>query len=262
MPFTLLRDRCALAALALTTLLVLTLTGCSSYAVAPRGADMSLFGMVDEETRAEQTDWSVRDALALEPLARFPSAIAVARVQSGSVGSRSHGVSYGRGAYTVVTTRTVESDADFARIATLDQVTGVAPMNRLVLASDPRTDKELRTAAARLHADLLLIYTFDTAVFSGDSDSPLDVVTLGFLPGKEARVVTTASAVLMGTHNGYIYGTAEATSETTHRANTWTSERRVDEARDATEREAFGELVDSFVAVWPSVVEHYGNISE
>ena len=255
-----LRDRCALLVFAL--LLSAFLSGCSSYAVAPRGADMSLFGMVDEETRAEQTDWNIADALKLEPLARFPSAIAVARVQSGNTSSRSHGVSYGRGAYTVVTTRTVESDEDFARVAGLDKVTGVAPMNRLVLASDLRTDKELRTAAARLHADLLLIYTFDTAVFSGDSDSPLDVITLGFLPGKEARVVTTASAVLMGTHNGYIYATAEATAESSHRANTWTNERKVDEARHATEREAVGELVDSFVAVWPGVVGHYGQLEE
>lgn len=259
MPKMTLRDRCATLMIATA---ILFLSGCSSYAVAPSGADMSLFGMVDESTRHAQTDWDVHDALALEPLARFPSALAVARVQSGSAGSRSHGVSYGRGAYTVVTTRTVESDADFERIARLEGVTGVAPMNRLVLGSDLRTDKELRAAAARLHADLLLIYTFDTAVFSGDSGSPLDVVTLGFLPGKEARVVTTASAVLMGTHNGYIYATAEATAESSHRANTWSSRRRVDEARQATEREAFGDLVDSFVLVWPTVVEGYAGSGE
>ncbi|MEM9416444.1 MAG: hypothetical protein AAGA29_13360 [Planctomycetota bacterium] len=249
------RDRCALTAMVL--MLAMLMGGCSSYAVAPQGADMALFGVAPEDVRAEQTDYGVADALELRPLARFPSAIAVARVQSAAYSSRSHGVSYGRGAYTVVTTRTVEQDADFAKVGQLEHVTGVAPLNRLVLASNLRSDRELRTAAARLHADLLLIYTFDTAVFSGDSDSPLDVVTLGFLPGKEARVVTTASAVLMGTHNGYIYATAEATAETSHRANTWTNERKVDEARHATEGEAFGELVDSFVQVWPSVLEHY-----
>ncbi|XAM01384.1 hypothetical protein OT109_08310 [Phycisphaeraceae bacterium D3-23] len=253
------RDRCAVVVMVGWLMM---LAGCSSYAVAPQGANMALFGMADEETRAEQTDWGVRDALALEPLARFPSAIAVARVQSASYSSRSHGVSYGRGAYTVVTTRTVEQDADFAKVGRLNDVTGVAPLNRLVLASNLRSDQELRTAAARLHADLLLIYTFDTAVFSGDSDSPLDVVTLGFLPGKEARVVTTASAVLMGTHNGYLYATAEATAESSHRANTWTNERKVDEARYATEGEAFGELMDSFVQVWPRVVEHYARPAE
>ncbi|MFI4862078.1 MAG: hypothetical protein ACIAXF_15535 [Phycisphaerales bacterium JB063] len=253
------RDRCALVALLYGWLM---LTGCSTYAVAPQGADMALFGVVDEQARAEQTDWGVRDALALQPLARFPTAIAVARVQSAAYSSRSHGVSYGRGAYTVVTTRTVEQDADFAKVGQLEHVTGVAPLNRLLLASNLRSDAELRTAAARLHADLLLIYTFDTAVFSGDSDSPLDVVTLGFLPGKEARVVTTASAVLMGTHNGYIYATAEATSETSHRANTWTSERKVDEARFATEAEAFGELIDAFVSAWPGVAQHYANAAE
>ena len=258
MSFFVLRDRCALC---LLTALLFT-TGCSSYAVAPNGADMTLFGMTGEKTLPEQVDWEVVDALALRPLARFPSAIAAARVQNAAASSRSHGVSYGRGAYSVITTRDPGEEEGLTRIAGLDGVAGVAPMNRLVLSSNLRTDRELRAAAARLHADLLLIYTFDTAVYVGDSPSPLDVVTLGFLPGKEARVVTTASAVLMGTHNGYLYATAEATAETSHRANTWTHSERVDEARWKTEREAFDDLVESFAVVWPEVMKHYSGARE
>jgi hypothetical protein len=39
---------------------------------------------------------------------------------------------------------------------------GLAPLNRLVLPQQLQSDRELRVGAAKLHADMLLIYTLDT----------------------------------------------------------------------------------------------------
>jgi len=233
--------------------------GCSRYVVAPQGADMALFGMATQDQRERLTDRGISQTLELQPLARFPTALAIARVQDGGYRAYGHrGGTYGSGQYTVVTTRSIETDEHLEKIRRLPFVQGVAPINRLVLSNDLKSDRELRDAAARLHADMILIYTFDTAVFSGDTGSPLDIVTLGFLPGKTAEVVTTASAVLLDTRNGYLYAAAEATATSNHRANAWSSRARIDEDRLTTEREAFDELVESFTQAWPGIVEQYG----
>src|SRR3954470_11734721 len=60
---------------------------------------------------------------------------------------------------------------------------------------------------------MLLIYTFDTAFHDHDLAAPLSVVTLGLSPTQATHVVTTASAVLMDTRNGFIYGVAEASEK-------------------------------------------------
>ena len=128
---------------------------------------------------------------------------------------------------------------------------------RLVLPDRLTSDEELRTAAASLRANMLLIYTFDTNIHIGGSGSPIDVITIGFLPNKEARVVTTASAVLMDTRNGYVYGTAEGTGRTTQRANAWTEADAVDQSRRRTEAEAFEDLIDAFGTTWAGVLREY-----
>src|SRR5205807_1721864 len=106
---------------------------------------------------------------------------------------------YGRGAYTVVTTRDVESNDGKDQMEPLEKLpmmTGIAPINRLLLPEELKSDLELRQAAATLHADMLLIYTLDTNFKVEDAIAPLTVVTLGLSPNQQARVVTTASAVL------------------------------------------------------------------
>lgn len=164
---------------------------------------------------------------------------------------------HGKGRYSVVTTRDVETDEAYEKMKALPQIEGVASVNQLVLPERLRDDEDLRTAAASLRANMLLIYTFDTNIYVGDTDSPIDVLTLGFLPNKQARVATTATALLMDTRNGYIYGTAEGNADTTQRANTWTRSEAVDQARRRTEADAFDDLVEAFTVTWTDVVEQY-----
>ena len=83
------------------------------------------------------------------------------------------------------------------------------------------SDLELREAAAALHADIVLIYTIDTGFQVEDHLSPLSVVTLGLSPNQTAQIVTTATAVLMDTRNGYIYGYSEATEHGFQLTNAW-----------------------------------------
>jgi hypothetical protein len=230
--------------------------GCASYRTPGSRADFSAMGITPEEVNA-QTDISIAKRLERKPLAGFPTHIAVVRVQG--VGYCSETVrGHGEGRYTVVTTRDVEPENAFQRVANLPMVEGVATLNRLVLPPRLDTEEDLRKAAASVQADMLLLYTFDTAFETSTKVKPLGLVTLGLFPDRVTRVTSTASAALLDTRNGYVYGLAEGTSEKKQLSNAWNDEDALDESRRHAEREAFEKLVDAFSTTWRSVVARYG----
>ena len=115
------------------------------------------------------------------------------------------------------------------------------------------------SAAAQLQAEMLLIYTLDTQFKTEDKAAPLSVITLGLSPNQQVRVTSTASAVLMDTRNGYIYGLAEATDQQNQMSNAWQNQVAIDETRRATETAAFGKLVGELEKTWQGVLARYGS---
>lgn len=249
--------------LSLMVLLCALMMGCTSHVVQPMGADLAVFtGQVNEQTRKLQTDRDIRDTLELAPLARFPTSLAIVRVQSAAARSHSHGVSYGTGAYRVVLNTTVENEEHFHRLGRLDQVNSAVRLNRLIIGERNQTSQALRNGAARLHADLLLIYTINTEWTMDEDDSPLQAITLGISKYKDVNVASTATALLVGSHNGYVYATAEVTRDKQYRDNAWRNGDEIEAAQETLEQQAFDGLVDSFVKAWPGVVRAYGNPRE
>jgi hypothetical protein len=238
-------------------LLNLGMAGCAKTYVTPgRGADFRELSLTGDSKRI-LTDSTVLTALDKKALAAFPTGLAVVRIQS--PGYHSHSAQgWGTGRYSIVTTRDIETEAHFERLARMPQVKGVAPLNRLLFdSSEMNSDLELRHAAALLHADVLLIYTLDTVFHVSDEAVPLSVITLGLSPNRSVHATTTASAVFMGTHNGYIYGTAEATARNDRLSSAWTDGEAIDAARRRTETEAFEQLVGGLEKTWSQVVSRY-----
>lgn len=231
------------------------LTGCASYTTPGRGADFKQLGLT-EDGRRMASDPDIRRTLDAKPLAAFPTAIAVARIQA--PGYRNYRYSgYGNGKYCVMTTREVETEQQLARISKLPLISGIAPMNRLLLPEQFESDMPLREAAARLHADMLLIYTIDTTFQEDQKAAPVSVITLGLSPTKIVGVTTTASAVLVDTRNSYLYGLAEATVTRNKLTSSWGTEDAIDAARVKNEQEAFEKLVGEFETTWTGVVNRY-----
>ena len=242
-----------------TSLLIASsaLAGCAAYATPGRAADLRAVGYAPAEARQSQTDPGLQPSFDKKPLATFPAAIAVVRLQApGYTSETAEG--WGTGKFSIVTTRDVESDASVERLARMPQVAGLAPVNRMLLPSNLESDTDLRKAAASLHADLLLVYTFDTAFYQKDTAAPLTVLTLGIAPDTQTKVVTTASAVLLDTRNGYVYGVAEGTDTQEGLANAWGSDAQIDAARRKAESAAFDKLVGQIETMWAGVLrEHY-----
>jgi hypothetical protein len=238
-------------------LLIATLAGGCAYATPGRGADFGAMGLTPAQ-RDQLTDASIISALDKKPLAAFPTSIAVVRVEASGYRSDTQ-TGWGSGKYSVVFVRDVEKPEQFERISKLPMISGIAPLNEMLLPSKLQDDRDLRQAAAQLHADMLLVYTLDTTFYDQDMAGILTLVTLGGAPNQHISVTTTASAVLVDTRNGYVYGTAEATEKHDGLTSAWFTDGAVDNDRRNTEAAAFDKLVGDFATTWTGVVKQYAN---
>ncbi len=206
---------------------------------------------------AEIADEDIKELFEREPASPFPARLAVVRVQdSGYVSKTNHG--YGSGRYTIVTTRDIESDEDFKVIQELPMISSVAPLSRLLVPGNASTLKDLRVPAAKLKADMLLLYSVDT-IFNveGTPLGPLSLISLGFIPNKKAFVTSTVSGAIIDVRTGYIYGTSEATAREEQRASMWSAEDAIDASRVKAEHQAFQSFISEFKRLWKNVSEQY-----
>src|SRR2546421_11190517 len=137
-------------------IVLVLLSGCAAHYVTPgRGAQMEMFGAADlgkaqspASEQARGTDGGIATILEKKPLASFPAAVAVVRVQA--PGYQSHtACGIGSGRFSVVTVRDVEAETDMHKIDQLPMLRGVATLNRLVMPDNFQSDFELRQAAAK-----------------------------------------------------------------------------------------------------------------
>lgn len=226
--------------------LAFLLTGCASYITPGGSVELN-----------KLTDASIHKIMSAQPAANFPANISTARVQAPNYTSYRL-ASFGTGRYSVVTTREVESEEDFKRLSELPMVVGIAPLNRILLPTKLDTIKALREGAARLKADILLVYTFDTTFHAGQQHyAPLNAIALGFLNNKEITVTTTVSAAFFDVRTEYLYGLAEATAKQSQFASVWSTQSAVDDLRVLTEKQAFVKLMPEIEKSWTGIIGQY-----
>jgi hypothetical protein len=231
---------------------LLSVSGCATYQTPGKGVNIGNLSKAPTE---------ISELMTREPAASFPARLAVVRVQAPGYFSGSN-TCYGRGQYCVVTTRDVETEQAFEKLTRLPLVAKVAVINRLLLPPELDTIKDLRLAAASLKTDILLVYSLDTRFNIENTDiGPLALISLGFLPNKNAHVTTTASGALFDVRTGFIYGALESTATEEQRATFWSSKEAIENARLKTEAEAFQKLVGEFDGLWNGIIkEHAGSV--
>lgn len=226
----------------LIALMALACAGCASY-TTPGGA-VSMAGIDDA---------GIEEAYSRQPASGYPATIAMIRVQDAGYRTRT-AFGHSIGAWSVVTTRDIESEQAIERIAVLPLIDGVAPVGRLLLPQDARGIKDLRRSAAQLRADMLLVYSVDTRyTVEGRTFGPFTAISLGMLPNRTAHVTSTVSGLLVDVRTGFIYGSSEATATERQRSGAWTTAAAADEARIRSESQAFEDFVDEFALLWSGV---------
>lgn len=241
-------------------LLACGIGGCTAYVTPGRGVDLSQIApdaLTPQAPGAPRIDGRLSETFNAKPTAQLPASIAIARIQADGYHSYTC-ESWGHGKFCVVTTRDIEDPKLFEQWQSMPSVAGLVPLNRLLLPEELNSDMDLRAAAAKLHADMLLIYTLDTNFYTQDQAVPLSIITLGLAPDNSTRVVTTASAVLLDTRTGYVYGAAEATARDDGATTSWSTESAIENARQRTERGAFKDLSGQVESMWARVAKDYG----
>ena len=223
--------------------------GCASYTTPGGSVKLS-----------ELADADINQLMSRQPAAQFPAYVLLVRVQAPKY--QAQGVEgFGSGRYSVVTTRDVESEQDIKRMSEWPKVVQLEPLNRLLLSPPLNSIKDLRTAAAQVRADILLVYSLDTTFQIGPQKyPPLTAISLGFLPDHEASVTTTASAVFFDVRTEFVYGFAEASAREAEKASAWSSKEVVDRLRKKTERDAFQRLVGELEKTWNTVLERFTTV--
>ena len=218
------------------------LGGCASYMTPGGGISIP-----------EITTPNVADAMSRQPAAVFPARLAVVRVQGAGYESYSNR-GYGRGRYSVITNRDIETEADFTRLAAMPEVSAVGPVNRLLLPETLNSSDDLRVAAAQLQADIVMLYTIDTS-FRTDTQQigPMQLVSLGFFPNKKAKVSSTCAVAFIDTRTGYVYGVAESTANEEQRSDLWNKEEAIEKARAKAERTAFAQALGDVEKLWAQI---------
>jgi len=221
--------------------------GCATNYVTPGGP--ANFADIDRP--------DIRELAARKASPNFPARIALTRVQAAGYRSQTaEGV--GRGPFTVITVQELFGDKELQSVSEWRNVAGVAPLNSLLLPPSLNSLDDLRVAAAKLQADVLLVYTLDTLFrVQSKTFSPLTILSLGILADRDARVTATASALLIDVRTGFVYGLAEAMASASELTNVWHSADAMDRKRLEAEKQAVQELVVNLKSTWEGIVKQY-----
>jgi hypothetical protein len=230
----------------LALLLALLCAGCASY-VTPGGP----VRLADID-RAD-----IAAAAARKPSPNFPARLAIVRIQVPMYYSYSNRA-YGGGQYSVLTTQELLDENDVKSIESWPSLAAIVTVNRLLLPDRFESLDDLRLGAAKLQADVLLVYTLDTTFrVLGRKYAPLSPISLGILPDRDAFVATTASAVFVDVRTGFVYGVAEGTAQVSNLTNVWSKGATVDRKRLEAEQESFKELLAAAATTWAGIARQY-----
>lgn len=233
-----------------SSLLLLLLSSCATKYVTP-GGNVQISALADED---------ISKVLSNKPTAEFPVTIAVARIQAPKYSN--HRYSYNNpvpnGNFSMILTRDQYEENAIQEIGKLNGIKQISPFNRLLLPYNYSSIKDLRLAAAKMKAQMLLVYTFDTE-FSIDAKNygPQNVFALGYLKNKTLKVRTTSSAALFDVQTEYLYGLAEATEEVEKKSNVWKQNQEVDDLRIESEKKSFDKLSKEITTMWNGIYLEY-----
>ncbi len=227
------------------------ISSCATKYVTP-GGDVKISALADED---------ISKVLSNKPSAEFPVTIAVARIQAPKYTNNRY--SYrnsepANGNFSMILTREQDEEKQIQEIAKLKGIKQISPFNRLLLPYNYNSIKDLRLAAAKMKAQMLLVYTFDTE-FTVDAKNygPQNVFALGYLKNKDVKVRTTSSVALFDVQTEYLYGLAEATEEVEKKSNIWKENQEVDNLRIESEKKSFEKLTKEIEKMWNGIYQEY-----
>jgi len=229
----------------LIAVIVLLCSGCATY-VTPGGA-----ANLDQIDRVHVADGSPQ-----QPAPQLPASFAVSRLQASPYKSYS-AEGFGAGRFSVIVAGEAPTPEQLQLIAKWPSVDNVGVLNSAWLPAKFDSIDDLRGAAAKMQADVLLVYTVDTTFkLHGQTVPPEGSIALGAKEAGPATVSATASAAFVDVRTGYVYGRAEApasadVSDLLH------AREALDAKRIEVEHDALAQLMVKAAKTWADIAQQF-----
>ena len=206
--------------------MVLLLFGCVSHTQTTSGSEyLRRYAEQAQAAGVGAMDAEIRAAADVEPILTFPARVGIARIDGGRLSPvpRAEGE-----AWLAMAEKLGSGWGEFVPISPLIAALAAKPQSgksdagwQCRYSGDcidviNRTVRDIRVAAARQHADVVLIY--EVIGKSRSKSNPLAIANLALipmwvLPSRNVEADGHAQAVLLDVRNGYTYGFASAVVE-------------------------------------------------
>ncbi len=229
----------------LLAVIVLLCSGCATY-VTPGGA-----APLEQLNRVHLADGSPQ-----QPAPQLPASFAVARLQASPYKSYS-AEGFGSGRFSVIVAREAPTPEQLQLIAKWPAVDDAAVLNSAWLPGKFDSIDDLRGAAAKMQADVLLVYTVDTTFeLHGQAVPPEGAIALGSKEAGPATVSAAASAAFVDVRTGYVYGRVEA-SASADVSELLKARDALDAKRIEVEHDALAQLMSRAGKAWADIAQQY-----
>lgn len=230
----------------LVWVIALSCAGCASYRTP--GGPAQLADINPAERAGAGT---------LKPSPHFPATIALVQVQAPHYESYSSR-GFGEGRFSIVTPSESAENAQLKIFGNWPSVADAVPLDISLLPAKLVSLDDLRLTAAKLQADVLLVYTLDTSLeLQNKAVLPLTSVPLSGAPAQGANIESTASAVFIDVRSGFTYGASDATAKVSDLQSAWGSSAALDKKRLEAEQQAFNELAMKAEKIWAELAQQY-----
>lgn len=228
----------------LASLFLLLCTGCASYTTPGGPAPLASLAGIEDAQRPVGSS-----ALAA------PLSVGVVRVQAADYESAS-AETLSAGSFSVVPVDGLSRETVDA-VSRWPLVTDAQPLPVALLPEHIESLDDLRLAAAKSLADVLVVYTLDTRFeLGGERIEPMAELSVGEAPEAASGIVSTAFAVLLDVRTGHALAATQASARVDDLAEAWRSTAALDRRRTEAERQALSALLSESGRVWSGLAGH------
>lgn len=238
----------------LMLILVPAMGGCAShFSMVPPTADLARTGLINDPAQVSRlekamTDGDIAKLLDVNVRAKLPTGVAVAKIKSRCSGYQPY-----------LETIDAEELQEWEKaIGGQAHISGVSPVTSLTMAGHGVTLHTLRTAAARMNCELLLVYLQDDSSVNNFNDAAVlywTLIGLWTVPGNVIEHKTVMQAVLVDCRTGIILGTATGDAHQKRQCPAAFADIRQTELADEVPAEALADLQKGVGKLLKRVVE-------
>ena len=231
-----------------------SLGGCaSSYQLLAPVANMARSGLINDPKQVSRlekamTDDEIADLLDVNVRAKLPTGVAVAKIKNRCSGYQP---------YLAIISAEELQEWEKA-IGIQAHISGVCPITSLTMAGNSVTLHTLRTAAARMNCELLMVYLQADSSVNNFNDAAVlywTVIGLWTVPGDVVEHRTVMQAILVDCRTGMILGTATGDAHEKRQCPAAFTDNRKNELADEVPVKALGDLQKGVGKLLKRVVE-------